>query len=151
MDYKYIVELLPYTAPFLFVDTIDAIDGDGVKGRFTFREEMDFYKGHFKNRPVTPGVILTECCAQIGLASFGLYLCIKSNTLTKEKTFDVVLSSSEMQFLKPVYPNETVSVVSTKIYFRFQKLKCDVKMFNEKKVLVCKGTLSGMIIPKADE
>jgi 3-hydroxyacyl-[acyl-carrier-protein] dehydratase len=31
-----------------------------------FDPNLDFYKGHFKDDPVTPGVILTEVMAQIG-------------------------------------------------------------------------------------
>jgi 3-hydroxyacyl-[acyl-carrier-protein] dehydratase len=38
-------------------------------------------------------------------------------------------------------------VISEKIYFRFWKLKCKVKMINEKKEEVCSGTIAGMISP----
>ncbi|WP_338039420.1 hotdog fold domain-containing protein [Maribacter litopenaei] len=55
------------------------------------------------------------------------------------------MSSSEMEFLQPVFPGETVTVVSKKIYYRFHKLKCEVKMYNEEMELVCKGVLSGML------
>jgi 3-hydroxyacyl-[acyl-carrier-protein] dehydratase len=47
-----------------------------------------------------------------------------------------------------VYPNEKVRVVSEKEYFRFNKLKCAVKMYNINDELVCRGTISGMIIAK---
>jgi 3-hydroxyacyl-[acyl-carrier-protein] dehydratase len=39
-----------------------------------------------------------------------------------------------------------VTVISEKEYFRFNKLKCRVKIVNSKKELVCRGTISGMII-----
>jgi 3-hydroxyacyl-[acyl-carrier-protein] dehydratase len=42
-------------------------------------------------------------------------------------------------------------VVSEKIYFRFNKLKCKVQLFNDKKELVCRGAISGMIKPISDE
>ncbi len=144
--FKAILEHLPYAPPFLFVDRLLHVDEYGAEGSFTFCDELDFYRGHFKNQPVTPGVILTECCAQIGLICLGLYIITKSNTLSDITQVTVALSSAEMEFLKPVYPGETVMVKSTMIYFRFQKLKCKVKMHNEKGVLVCQGTLSGMII-----
>jgi 3-hydroxyacyl-[acyl-carrier-protein] dehydratase len=51
-----------------------------------------------------------------------------------------------IEFLKPVYPNEKVAVKSEKIYFRFGKLKCKVSMKNEKDELVCSGVISGMIL-----
>jgi 3-hydroxyacyl-[acyl-carrier-protein] dehydratase len=50
-----------------------------------------------------------------------------------------------MEFLLPVFPEEKVTVVSEKIYFRFHKLKCAVKMFNDEGELVCKGEIAGMI------
>ena len=144
MENKEILKVLPYTKPFLFVDGLSHIDENGVMGSFAFSEDLDFYKGHFKDNPVTPGVILTECCAQIGVVSLGLYLLSK-NGEGSLKHAQIGLSSSEMEFLLPVFPGETVTVHSEKLYFRFNKLKCKVKMYNAKNELVCKGTIAGMI------
>lgn len=146
MNYDYIIEKLPYSKPFLFVDNLVHLDENGVEGNFTFNENLDFYRGHFLGNPVTPGVILTECCAQIGLVSLGLYLMDESKNLSS----GFVLFSSEMEFYLPVYPGETVSVSSKKVYFRFHKLKCKVKMFNSQGKVVCKGIISGMIKTNGD-
>ncbi len=142
---------LPYTAPFLFVDKLHHVDRDTVKGEYTFKKEEYFYEGHFKDNPVTPGVILTECCAQIGLVCMGLYDLIESNSLSNKNDFAIAFSSSEMEFYLPVYPGESVTVVSEKIYFRFHKLKCAVKMYSPEGKLICKGILSGMLKSNADE
>ncbi len=136
-----IISKLPYSKPFLFVDEIINVNEDGVEGYFTFDEDLDFYKGHFKNNPITPGVILIETMAQIGLVCLGIYL-LKG----EEKNFSFALTSSEIEFLKPVFPNEKVIVYSEKVYFRFGKLKCKVKMMNAKNEEVCSGTISGMIL-----
>jgi 3-hydroxyacyl-[acyl-carrier-protein] dehydratase len=142
MDFQEIILKLPYTAPFLFVDEILAIDEKGVHGSFTFKEDLYFYKGHFKNNPVTPGVILTETMAQIGVVCLGIYLLGDDfNQATK-----MALTSSEIAYLKPVFPNEKVLVYSEKIYFRFGKLKCNVRMLNTKNEEVCSGTIAGIII-----
>ncbi|MEP4002420.1 MAG: hydroxymyristoyl-ACP dehydratase [Ekhidna sp.] len=140
--YQWIINELPYTDPFLFVDTILNIDAKGVEGSYTFDAQTDFYKGHFREYPVTPGVILTECCAQIGLVCLGIYLLGKDGAF---KDIKIGMSSSQMDFLLQVLPGERVRVVSELVYFRFQKLKCHVKMYNEANKLVCKGTLAGMI------
>jgi 3-hydroxyacyl-[acyl-carrier-protein] dehydratase len=137
-----ILAKLPYDKPFLFVDKIVKIDEKGVEGEFTFNEDLDFYKGHFKDKPVTPGVILIEVMAQIGLVCLGVFLLnekVSSNTL-------IALTSTSVDFLKAVYPNEKVTVFSEKIYFRFGKLKCKVSMQNEKGELVCSGTIAGMMV-----
>lgn len=145
MKYKNIIAGLPYTKPFLFVDELTHVDENGVEGNFTFSAQMDFYRGHFKGYPVTPGVILTECCAQIGLVCLGIYLLDADTTNLK-----VAFSSSEMEFYLPVYPDDTVTVKSEKEYFRFNKLKCKVRMYDSKNELVCKGTLAGMLMEERD-
>ena len=143
MKFEDIISKLPYQKPFLFVDEILEVDENGISGAYTFDEKLDFYKGHFKDNPVTPGVILTETMAQIGLVCFGIFLMEESeNALVDLK---IALTSSEVDFFKPVFPGEKVSVVSKKVYFRFNKLKCKVEMFNAKQELVCRGTIAGMI------
>lgn len=73
-EFQQIVSALPYEKPFLFVDEIVHLDESGIEGNYRFKEDEYFYQGHFKNYPVTPGVILTECMAQIGLVCLGVYL-----------------------------------------------------------------------------
>ena len=136
-----ILEKLPYSTPFLFVDDLMSVDENGVTGTFTFKEDLDFYKGHFKSNPVTPGVILTETMAQIGVVCLGIFLV--GNGLSEESR--IGLTSTDIEFLKPVFPGEKVTVISEKIYFRFNKLKCKVKMLNEQSEIVCEGTIAGII------
>ena len=141
MNYQEIISKLPYSKPFLFVDEILHIDQNGLEGTFKFDENLDFYKGHFKKNPVTPGVILTETMAQIGLVCLGIFLL--DNNFDKHSL--ISLTSTEIEFLKPVFPNEKVTVISEKIYFRFGKLKCKVIMKNESGAIVCQGNIAGMI------
>ena len=141
MKKEEIISKLPYSKPFLFVDDLLHIDENGVEGTYTFDENLDFYKGHFKDNPITPGVILTEVMAQIGLVCLGIYLL--NGTFNKDTA--IALTSNEIEFSKPVFPNEKVTVISEKLYFRFGKLKCKVLMKNEKEEVVCSGTIAGMI------
>ena len=142
MKFQEIISRLPYSKPFLFVNEIIHIDENRVEGTYTFDENLDFYKGHFKDNPFTPGVILTETMAQIGLVCLGIFL-LNDNFSTKSS---IALTSTDMEFLKAVYPKEKVTVISEKIYFRFGKLKCKVIMKNEKQEVVCSGTIAGMIV-----
>jgi 3-hydroxyacyl-[acyl-carrier-protein] dehydratase len=142
MTVKEILNNLPYLPPFLFVDELQHVDEISAIGTYTFEPTLDFYKGHFKNNPITPGVILIETMAQIGLVCLGIYL-LKNEPLTENK---IVMTSTAIDFLKPVLPGETVTVISEKVYFRFNKLKCAVKMQNSKQEIVCSGTISGKII-----
>ena len=142
MTEQQIISLLPYQEPFLFVDELMMISSEGVTGNYTFKKEAYFYKGHFKNNPITPGVILTECMAQIGLVCLGIFL-LKDELL--ENNPQIALTSSLVDFFLPVFPGEKVTVVSEKEVFRFNKLKCNVKLYNEKNELVCRGKISGML------
>lgn len=138
-----IIKLLPYQHPFLFVDELTIISNEGITGHYTFKKDDYFYQGHFKNNPITPGVILTECMAQIGLVCLGIYM-LKDEISKKEKP-QIALTSSQVDFFLPVFPGEKVTVISEKEVFRFNKLKCKVKLLNKKGELVCRGQISGMI------
>ena len=142
MNNQEIIAKLPYSVPFMFVDELISIDENGAEGTFTFDENLEFYKGHFKEKPVTPGVILTEVMAQIGLVCLGIYLL--NNEFSKNTS--IALTSTNIDFLKPVFPNEKVTVISEKMYFRFGKLKCKVIMKNENEEVVCRGEIAGIII-----
>ena len=143
MNNQNIIQFLPYQTPFLFVEELTSVSENGVEGFYTFKENEYFYQGHFKDSPITPGVVLTEVMAQIGVVCLGIYLLREDISETKKP--QIALSSSVVDFFLPVLPKERVKVISEKLYFRFNKLKCKVQLFNEKDELVCRGTISGML------
>jgi 3-hydroxyacyl-[acyl-carrier-protein] dehydratase len=142
---KELIKSLPYHQPFLFVDDIETISENDIKGSYTFKENEYFYKGHFKDNPITPGVILTEVMAQIGVVCLGIYLM--KDEINSNLKPQIALTSNEIDFYLPVFPKEKVTVISEKVYFRFNKLKCKVKLLNAKNKLVCRGFISGMVNP----
>ena len=149
MTKEEIINILPYQKPFLFVDDLTEVSEDGATGHYTFKESEDFYKGHFKDNPITPGVILIECMAQIGVVCLGIYLM--KDDISENFHPQIALTSSAVDFFLPVFPGEKVTVISEKEVFRFNKLKCSVKLFNDKNELVCRGRISGMINPNEHE
>ena len=139
-----IIDLLPYKAPFLFVDKIESVSAQGITGSYRLKESEYFFTGHFPDNPVTPGVIILEIMAQVGLVSLGIFLMSDQMADARIKP---VFSSSNVDFLSPVFPGDILLVKSEKIYFRFNKLKCKVECTNRSTgKAVCKGELSGMII-----
>lgn len=148
MTAQNILNKLPYGDAFLFVDELLHVDENGAKGSYRYAENLPFYAAHFKTNPVTPAVILTETMAQIGLVCLGLFLL--GDNSDEQKT-SMAMTSNAVDFLKPVYPGETVIVTSEKRYFRFNKLSCKVKMETVSGEIICKGTIEGMLISKPDE
>jgi 3-hydroxyacyl-[acyl-carrier-protein] dehydratase len=146
--YNDILNWLPYKSSFLFVDNITSLDENGVTGDYTLKHGAFFYEDHFVNNPITPGVIITEIMAQIGLVVLGIYLITKGNKETgivmDEGSFPL-LTSTDVAFFKMVLPGEKVIVSSKKEYFRFGKLKCAIEMNNNAGELVAKGIFSGII------
>ena len=84
--------------------------------------------------------------AQIGVVCLGIYML--KEEISKDNKPQIALTSSQVDFFLPVLPNEKITVISEKEYFRFNKLKCKVKMLNTNNELVCRGTISGMMIAK---
>lgn len=125
------------------MDQLLSISEDRVEGTYRFKKDEHFYAGHFRDNPVTPGVILTECMAQIGVVCLGIYIFSEKDILESPQ---IALTSSQVDYYLPVFPEDTVKVISEKEYFRFGKMKCKVKMLNASNELVCKGTISGMIV-----
>ena len=105
MNNQKIIQLLPYQTPFLFVEELTSLSENGVEGFYTFKEDEYFYEGHFKDNPITPGVILTEVMAQIGVVCLGIYLL--SEAVSETKKPQIALSSSDSRFLFTCFSQRT--------------------------------------------
>lgn len=67
LDINQIKEIIPHRHPFLLIDYIeDYVPGEYAVGYkcVTYRE--DFFRGHFPQEPVMPGVLTVEALAQVG-------------------------------------------------------------------------------------
>ncbi len=67
LDIKQIQEIIPHRPPFLLVDRILELE-PGVKavGIKNVSINEDFFRGHFPDNPIMPGVLIVEALAQVG-------------------------------------------------------------------------------------
>ena len=66
MNLNEIKKILPHREPFLFIDEIRELGKDYVTGVKYVKKEEYYFKGHFPNAPVMPGVLQIEAMAQTG-------------------------------------------------------------------------------------
>ena len=104
LNQNQIKEYIPHREPFLFIDELIDIkklkNATGVK---TFTLNDNFFRGHFPEQPVVPGVILVEMMAQTAAALIAYSI--------KEETFDKIvylMNIDNTKFRKPVFPNEKI-------------------------------------------
>ena len=104
-----IESLLPHRKPFLFVDEIVSCDDNGSVSTRKFTEEDFFFKGHFPEYPVVPGVILVETMAQAGGAALSYRKKFQEGSLFFLGTVNNV------KFRNQVRPGDTVRMEITNL------------------------------------
>ena len=99
-----IKKLIPHRDPFLFVDICEIIiPGEHGKSEKFFNANEYFFKGHFPDNPIVPGVIIIEAMAQTA----GIVVSYKLKEFTEKSV--LFMSVNKAKFRKPIRPNEKVS------------------------------------------
>ena len=102
MDTTRIMEILPHRPPFLFIDKIYELTDEMVIGVKNVTIDEDFFKGHFPEYPVMPGVIIIEAMAQMG----GILVMSKLDDPQNYLTFFAKID--KVRFRNKVHPGDTI-------------------------------------------
>ena len=101
-DLNQIKEILPHREPFIFIDEIRELGEDYIIGIKHVRNGEDYFKGHFPNEPIMPGVLQLETMAQAG------GVLILSTVKNPEDYLTFFLKIDNAKFKKKVIPGDTI-------------------------------------------
>ena len=102
MDSKKIKEILPHRDPFLFIDEIYELNDNDILGLKHIKPDEYFFKGHFPDYPIVPGVIIVEAMAQLG----GILVLTKVSDPENYLTFFAKID--KVKFKNKVFPGDTI-------------------------------------------
>ena len=132
-----ILKYLPHREPFFFVDEVLNINkGSDIHAIKRLTGEEDYFRGHFPNNPVMPGVIIIEALAQAsGILGFQTM-----DKTPEEGSIYVFAGVDKVRFRRRVGPGDDIHLYS-KILNEKRGIwifECRAEVDNE---IVCSATI----------
>lgn len=143
-----LLDAVPQREPFRFIDEILAVDEAQIVAACRFREDADFYRGHFPGNPITPGVLLIEAMAQAAVVAHGIWLLAHQEGADALDKLLTMFTDTSVEFTGVVRPGDRVITTGRKQFFRRRKIRSDAEMRLEDGTIVCSGVVSGMGTPR---
>jgi len=150
LNKEQIKEIIPYQEPFLFVDGVEAINENKISGFYQTSKEDYYFKGHFVDFKIMPGVLVVEALAQLST------ILLRKKIGNNHKNFHfLAYDVRSCQFYKPIFPGDKIELVAEilGIYSlaegenRLSKVKSQALVEND---LKCEARFSVAIIKKEE-
>jgi 3-hydroxyacyl-[acyl-carrier-protein] dehydratase len=95
-----IKKLIPHREPFIFIEEVIVIERGKIGESYRIFEETEyFFKGHFPNNPIVPGVVIVEAMAQTA------GVVVSESLINNNDQSVLFMSINKAKFRKPVLPN----------------------------------------------
>ncbi len=105
-----VTDLIPHRPPFLFVDEIVSETADSLVSKRTFRADEFYYKGHYPEHPITPGVLLCEAVFQTGALLMAKRAKAAGAAAGEQGGVPLLARVNDVKFRNPVFPGDTVEL-----------------------------------------
>jgi len=103
LNREQIKEIIPYDEPFLWVDEVESIEDDIIIAYKQTSPQDDYFKGHFVDFPIMPGVLIVE-----GIAQTGTILLRKIIGEGHKQKHLLAYSVRSAQFYSPIFPGDKI-------------------------------------------
>jgi 3-hydroxyacyl-[acyl-carrier-protein] dehydratase len=136
-------DFVPQRPPFLFLDEIEELTAVSARGRYRFKPDEWFFRGHFPGNPIVPGAIQIETMAQLLLA-VGSVSAREAGLSLRAVLF---ASVNQCQFHRPLVPGDEVLVSVERDWLRLRTLQSRTALRHAATgELVCEAVLRGVTL-----
>ena len=104
-----VTSYIPHRPPFLYVDQILELTDEKIVAKKDVSPDEPFFKGHYPEKPIMPGVLICEAIFQTGAI-------LISSIMTGEKELEgipVLTRITNAKFRSMVKPGDTLTLEST--------------------------------------
>ncbi len=105
MKKEEIKKIIPYDEPFLFLDEAEIVSENKIKGYFQTSPDQYFFKGHFVDFKIMPGVLVVEAMAQLST------ILLRKKIGPDHKNYHfLAYDVRSVQFFKPIFPGDKIDL-----------------------------------------
>ena len=97
-----IKKIIPYDAPFLFIDRVLSLTKKKIVAVKEVKAEESYFKGHFKDFPIMPGALIIEGLGQAAT------LLVRYNIPDHQGKDILAYKIKSAKFYRPVFPGQTI-------------------------------------------